>query len=1192
MMRGFLTGFVLLLIFVSPIFADQPREDFFVPARISAEAAITQLKSETPAVQVYKLDQRVTKIYGHAFGSGPSPEATAEQFRLNHAEVLGAEPADLQPVSLLADGQHSIPIMYNESTGQYKFTLVSYSQYRDDIPVFRSDVRLLIRNEPNYPLVLATSALRYLGNFNVSDKGNVDFEAGKNAALSEFSSLTDFTKPRTVIWAGYNDEDAEPRLALEFTGYNDEAERWLFVTDASTGEILYKEDQVIFEDVTGTVKGYATTGTAADFCEPETIMPLPYARVNIGSTVAYTDHKGTFSISNAGTDSVAVESKILGQFFQVYNNGGSDAYLVDTVLPPGPVNFLHNSLNTSEYNRAEVNAYVYANVIRDLCLVYVPTYPGVYNQSNFPIYVNRNDGYCPGNAWYDNYAQSLNFCRASSPYPNTAWQSVIDHEYGHHLVNMAGSGQDQYGEGMSDCVCIMYSDESELGLGFYGDCSTPLRNADNSMQYPCNGEAHDCAGLLSGCIWDLRNELLATDPSGYRDTLRNLTFNSILLHTGSLITPQITIDYLTLDDNDADLDNGTPHYFEICTAFGNHSMDCPELTLVWFEYPDGRPEIITPNMPNTFEVIIHSGSVAPVSGSGELYYSVDGGPYTLGTMTETFPNQYLITLTGGDCGSKISWYILAEASGFGTMYDPSGAPTKSYAVVSATELVDVFSDDFQTNKGWTVSGSVTDGPWERAIPAGGGDRGDPPTDFDGSGYCYVTDNADDNSDVDGGTTILTSPMIDLSEGDASIHYARWYSNNYGADPNNDEMNIYISNNNGANWTLVETVGPVDQANGGWYEHTFTVSDFVTPTATVRMRFDASDLNDGSVVEAAIDDFTVKSYRCGNEITIVTPDLPDWTAGMAYSQQLEATGGVGAMTWTDKYTDLDGTGLILSASGLLSGTPLASGPVSFTAMVADESKATAEKEYSFTVNAAVVITTSTLPDWTAGQSYSQLLEAGGGTAPLGWTDRDTDLPGTGLTLASDGTLSGTPISDGTVSFTARATDLVGAYDDQGLSFTVNPAVDITITALPDATESTAYSLQLEATGGTGSRTWIDKNNDLSSTGLTLSSSGLLSGTPNDTGTISFTAQASDMTGSSDEQLLSLIIGPAFMCGDANADLAINIFDVTYIITYLYLDGPPPMPAESADVDNNGTINIFDITGLISFLYTNGADPVCP
>ena len=73
---------------------------------------------------------------------------------------------------------------------------------------------------------------------------------------------------------------------------------------------------------------------------------------------------------------------------------------------------------------------------------------------------------------------------------------------------------------------------------------------------------------------------------------------------------------------------------------------------------------------------------------------------------------------------------------------------------------------------------------------------------------------DGDTDVDGGTTTLYSPTFDLSAGDGYISYARWYSNVFGSSPNEDQMDIYISNNDGSTWTLVETVGPVAQASGG------------------------------------------------------------------------------------------------------------------------------------------------------------------------------------------------------------------------------------------------------------------------------------------------------------------------------------------------------------------------------------------
>jgi len=72
-------------------------------------------------------------------------------------------------------------------------------------------------------------------------------------------------------------------------------------------------------------------------------------------------------------------------------------------------------------------------------------------------------------------------------------------------------------------------------------------------------------------------------------------------------------------------------------------------------------------------------------------------------------------------------------------------------------------------------------------------------------------------------------------------------------------------------------------------------------------------------------------------------------------------------------------------------------------------------------------------------------------------------------------------------------------------------------------------------------------------------------------------------------------PSFICdcepGNVNADETINIFDITYIISFLYIEGPAPIPYELCNGDPNKdcTCNIFDITYLISFLYLTGPPP---
>ena len=72
----------------------------------------------------------------------------------------------------------------------------------------------------------------------------------------------------------------------------------------------------------------------------------------------------------------------------------------------------------------------------------------------------------------------------------------------------------------------------------------------------------------------------------------------------------------------------------------------------------------------------------------------------------------------------------------------------------------------------------------------------------------------------------------------------------------------------------------------------------------------------------------------------------------------------------------------------------------------------------------------------------------------------------------------------------------------------------------------------------------------------------------------------------------IAGQIYICGDVNDDGLTNILDETYIISYLYFDGPDPVSLNVADVNNNGIINILDIAYYLSYLYLGGPDLDCP
>jgi len=288
--------------------------------------------------------------------------------------------------------------------------------------------------------------------------------------------------------------------------------------------------------------------------------------------------------------------------------------------------------------------------------------------------------------------------------------------------------------------------------------------------------------------------------------------------------------------------------------------------------PDGVPEFIAPGTATEIMVEILDGSETYVPGSGTLHYRFDGGAFSTAAFADLGGGLYRATLPPASCAGSPEYYFSAGGDLGATVTEPEDAPATVCSSMVGT-LTGLLEDDFEDDLGWTVedSAGLGDGTWDRGVPVGNGERGDPGADYDGSGACYLTDNVYGNSDVDDGTTWLISPAIDLSGyEDAMIRFALWYSNSFGADPNNDVFVIWISGDNGASWVEVETVGPT--APAGWNLHTFWAGDYIPLTDQVKVRFEASDLNDGSVVEAGVDAFQAMGYGCEDTAETVSASL--------------------------------------------------------------------------------------------------------------------------------------------------------------------------------------------------------------------------------------------------------------------------------------------------------------------------------
>lgn len=206
------------------------------------------------------------------------------------------------------------------------------------------------------------------------------------------------------------------------------------------------------------------------------------------------------------------------------------------------------------------------------------------------------------------------------------------------------------------------------------------------------------------------------------------------------------------------------------------------------------------------------------------------------------------------------------------------------------------------------------------------------------------------------------------------------------------------------------------------------------------------------------------------------------------------------------------------------TPTAgySGTDTFTYTASNASGTSAPASVTVTVSApTLAITPASLPGATAGTPYNQTLSSSNGTAPYTYSLVSGGLP-PGVTLSSAGVFSGTSSNSGTFNLSIRSTDQYGATGVANYSINVAaPTIAVSPVTLPNGTYATAYSQAITASGGNGSYSFVVSAGSLPS-GMTLASSGALSGTPTSSGSFPFTVTATDGNGFSSSRAYTLTI----------------------------------------------------------------------
>jgi choice-of-anchor B domain-containing protein len=441
-------------------------------------------------------------------------------------------------------------------------------------------------------------------------------------------------------------------------------------------------------------------------------------------------------------------------------------------------------------------------------------------------------------------------------------------------------------------IVVDVSDLANLSIaGFFTNGNSAIGHNNYTV-----GNKLYCANYRSGLrVFDVTNPVAAVEIASYDtwETDDNPEYNGLWMANPFLPSGIIL---------GSDIEKGLFVWWE----------GAPSVDVALVQAP---PALIPPAGTTLDATVTESAPGMLVAGTVQLNYDAGAGVVVV-PLTDLGLGNYQLDFPALPCGSNVSWYLSAESTNGITWTTPEGGASAPYVSTVGFGSVVMLQNDMELPAGWAAGDTgdnATSGLWTRGNPLG--TAAQPEDDHTPVGTsCWFTGQGTSpgnigEQDVDNGTTTLKTAVHDLSGMSAPIlGYWRWYVND-GNNAVDDSFRVEVSN--GGAWATVELIGPGHpEASGGWFYHEFRVADFVTPNATVQVRFKASDLGQGSIVEAAIDDFVVRDIDCGGIVAYCT-------AGTSGNGCVASLGGNGApsATATSGFT-LDVSGAEGQKQGLI------------------------------------------------------------------------------------------------------------------------------------------------------------------------------------------------------------------------------------------------------------------------------------
>ncbi|MCC7064589.1 MAG: hypothetical protein IT456_17375, partial [Planctomycetes bacterium] len=433
------------------------------------------------------------------------------------------------------------------------------------------------------------------------------------------------------------------------------------------------------------------------------------------------------------------------------------------------------------------------------------------------------------NAYYT--GNTINFYQAGGGCANTAFSTVISHEWGHGLDDRYGGISNNSGDGLSegwgDIIGCYIMDSPNLGQGFQ-TAGVALRSGNNTKLYGSQTEVHAAGEIWMGFAWKYRENLRAAfgTPAALQ-----ISEDTVIASIVADATTQANavIEVFVADDDDGNLANGTPHYAQLSAAAITKGMPYPQIQVASVNTtPLANTSVrLSPRLVTATAAPVSSGSITQV----RLVYNSGSGSQTRIMVPNGALNGYRGMLPGILSGS-VTYHVEATHSSGTIVRSPaSGEYTYVVSVPPSGPFVGFFSETFDAGAvGWTTgTTSGVGNDWQRGVPNGksstvSGVFWSDPTAAASTGSVYGTDLGAGTSNGRYPNNInyyLRSPVINCSgRTGVTLRFKRWLTVEEGiydvASISVNGVQVWANQQNGnlvdSAWTTVEYAIPAADNN--------------------------------------------------------------------------------------------------------------------------------------------------------------------------------------------------------------------------------------------------------------------------------------------------------------------------------------------------------------------------------------------